>query len=110
MVDQQIIEMEALKDALVNLGKEGKKEILANIGKGVFAQAEMKSKEVLVNIGNNIVLKKTPEETKKIIEQQVVQLMDFKQQFMLQLEATQSQLRDLVMSARAEQAHECDGS
>jgi len=103
MINQQILEIEALREALDKLETSKDKEILASMGKGVFIKAEVKSKDVLVNVGNNIIVKKTPEETKQIISHQIGQLAEFKQQFMIQLQDTQMQLQDLVMSAQASQ-------
>ena len=100
MINQQINEFEALKLALDNI--EDKKEILANMGKGVFVNAELKSKELLVNIGNNIVVKKTAKETKEVIDKQINQLSEIKSQFLMQLEETNMQLQDLIVRAQKE--------
>ena len=97
MINQQIGEFQVL---LLSLDKiEEKGEILAGLGKGVYVKSEIKEKELFVNIGNNIVLKKSNSETRKIVESQIVQLDEVKQHLLREIEKINLQLRFLVEMA-----------
>lgn len=100
IINQQIVEIENLKSALDKIENNRAGKIFANIGKGIFVDAELKSKELLVNIGNGIVVKKSPKETKEVIDRQVGQLSEIKNQLLEQLEEINLQLQHLVMRAR----------
>jgi len=101
LINQQIFSMESLKEGLDKIKDGEKKEILANIGKGVFIKTEIKSKDLIVDIGNNILVKKKPEETQGIINKQIEQMEDLKKQLIDRLEDLNLQLQHLIMKAQS---------
>lgn len=71
-VKSQIVELEEFANGLREFGKSKKTEILAPLGKGVFVEAELKdSGKLLVDVGAEVIIKKSSEETLKIIESQI---------------------------------------
>ena len=103
LVNQQIEEMQSLKEGLDKIKGNKGEEILANIGKGVFVKAEIKEKELIVDIGNRILVKKSPEETKKVINHQIEQMDDIKKQLLDYIEDLNLQLQHLVMQAQSQE-------
>ena len=100
IVSQQISELNSLKSSLNDLGE--KKEILANLGRGVLLKSEIKDKELFVNIGAGVVLKKSPEDVQKIIENQVKQLEEIKKNLSDGIEQINEQIQNLIIKAQKE--------
>jgi prefoldin alpha subunit len=79
-IDQAIEEIKEISEGLNNLVGGKDKEILAQIGKGIFAKAKLTSENLLVNIGNkNFVIRSIPE-TQKIIEGQIGEFNKLKEE------------------------------
>lgn len=102
IMDQQIQELTAIKASIEALGKTKEKEILANLGKGIFIKAEIKGKDLMVNVGKDIFIKKTPEETAKIIDSQVKKLEAGKEDFTNRIIDIQSQMQVLLNHMQSE--------
>ncbi|MBD3262770.1 prefoldin subunit alpha [Candidatus Woesearchaeota archaeon] len=84
-IEKEVIEIENKSKELTNLKgnldslKETKKSAKAfpSLGMGIFAEGNItNTKEVLVNIGSNIVVKKDIESTKKLLDNQIKQTKD----------------------------------
>jgi len=106
MIEQNVNEMLELKASLDEIGKEENKDILANIGKKIFIPVEIKARELIVEVGKGHYVKKTPEETIKIVEGQLDRLMEGKNQIMARLEELQGEMQGLIMEIEQEQAKE----
>lgn len=74
VVEKTIGELDNLKDDLENLSGSKDKEILASIGKGIFTRAKLVSEELLVDIGGKNFVRRSIDETRKIIGQQMKKL------------------------------------
>ncbi len=87
-VEQQLIELMATTQSLDDFKKtkQGDK-ILVPISSGIFTKAEIKdSKEFLVNVGANTVVKKDIESTKKLIEKQVEEMKELHSKINMQMQ------------------------
>lgn len=85
--DQQIMELESVRESLeeLKLAPEGS-EMLVPISGGIFIQTVLKNnQEVRVNVGANVVVGKTVDETKQLMEKQAKEIESYKQQLMTQL-------------------------
>ncbi len=105
-VEQHVNEMLELKASLDEIGKEENKEILANLGKRIYVPVEIKDKNLLVEVGKGHYVKKTPEETVKVVEGQLDKMMDGKNQIMARLEELQGEMQKLIMEIERAQASE----
>ena len=75
-VEQGTLELKDLTSGLSELiGKEGK-EILAPIGRGIFVKAKLLSEELTVDVGEKKFVKKSIDDTKKIIDDQLGKLIE----------------------------------
>lgn len=106
LVNGQLLEFEQLLDGLERIEKDKNGEILAGLGKGIYVKSEIKEKELFVNIGNGVVLKKSNSETRKIIEKQIVQLDEVKQHLLNEIEKINLQLHFLVEMIRKSEGEE----
>jgi len=86
--DSQISDLEGVKNSLEELEKTpAGTEILVPVSGGIFAKAELKdSKSLLVNVGANIGVKKTSEQTKKMLSDQVNEISDYKNKMRIKLD------------------------
>ena len=101
-VEQAIVEMNSLVLGLDELvGKEGK-EILAPIGRGIFAKTKLISEDLTVDIGGKNFVKKSIPETKKLIEDQVKKLEEVKKELEDNLEKINEELTKTFMDAQKE--------
>ena len=75
-LENQMNEFEALKESLKDI-KNSKKDspMYSPLGSGVFIKSEIKDTEnVMVNIGSNIIVERTIEESKNLIGEQIKEL------------------------------------
>lgn len=69
-VEQSMTNLANTKQALEDFDREQSKDVLAPIANGVFVEAQIKSKDLFVNVGADVVSKKTVKEAIEIINEQ----------------------------------------
>jgi len=76
LITQQVGELNSLSNNVSEISKINQdSEMYTNLGVGVHIKSSIKNvKNLLVNVGAGIFVKKTPEETTKIVDRQVVEL------------------------------------
>ncbi|MDD5649973.1 MAG: prefoldin subunit alpha [Candidatus Nanoarchaeia archaeon] len=74
-INQQILELKKVDDDLTEFEKvkTGSKMFFA-LGPGIFAEGSIDSKDLLLNVGSNITVKKPIMETKQLIDNQIKEL------------------------------------
>ena len=110
MLEQQIMmiqqQLQAVEKAIVditeiNFGldeiKEGK-EILAQIGKGIFIPAKISSNELTVDVGDKKFVKKSIKDTKGLIGGQINKLGEVREQLNSELEKINKEITDVMMA------------
>ena len=100
-IDQHISDLTNLSNGLSELEKSEEKEIYANIGKGIFIPAEIKGKELIVEVGNKNLVKKTIPETKEIIQNEMEKLINAKSEIMNRVEMLQTEMQKVMGSAQS---------
>lgn len=98
LANQQIQELESLSLSLKKITEN--KDILAPIGRGIYVESEVKSKELFVNIGSNIIVKKTPNQAIEIISNQINKIEEIKNGLMNEMNELNNQMRDLLEEAQ----------
>ncbi|MCK5149978.1 prefoldin subunit alpha [Candidatus Pacearchaeota archaeon] len=98
-IEQGIVEMKSLNLGLDELnGAEGK-EVMAPIGRGIFAKTKLLSENLVVDIGGGNLVKKSIADTKKIIDEQVKKLEDIKEEMNINLEKLSGELMKMIGEA-----------
>ena len=98
-VEKAIVEISSLNIELDEIkGKEGK-DILAPVGRGIFAKAKLSSDELIVSIGGGHLVKKSIPETKAIIEKQIEKLHEVKNELNDNLEKIGKELEQVMAEA-----------
>lgn len=88
LFNNQIVELTATSQSLDDFKnlKQGT-EILVPINQGMYAKAELKNnKELLVNVGASVAVKKNIEDTKKLITKQIEDVKEIQEQMLLNLQ------------------------
>ena len=98
LIEQNISEMQDLNLSLEEIEKEESKEILANLGKGIYIPVDIKDRKLIIGVGNKNFIKKTIPETKNIIQEQLKKLVGGRAQISERLEALQSEIGNLMKS------------
>jgi prefoldin alpha subunit len=107
-IDQQINELGGIRESIEALSTKKDKELLANIGKGIFVKTELKEEEMFVNVGRGIMVKKTADDTKRIIEEQTKKMFEAKESFMVRIQEIQEQMQNLIMEIQnSNHEHSC---
>lgn len=100
-LDGEILELGLFNKNLTEIAHASEKEIFASIGKGVHLKSLMKEKEFLVEVGSQVLVKKSPEETSKIINNQIKKLADAKSSLSGKLEEYHNALHDILSKIKS---------
>lgn len=99
-VEKAIVEINSLGIELDEIkGKEGQ-EILASVGKGIFAKAKLVSDELLVGVGAGNFVKKSISETKELINKQIEKLEEAKKDLNNNLETMGKEIEEIIGESR----------
>lgn len=96
LIEQNVKEMQELELSLNEIDKEASKEMLANLGKGIYLPVEIKDKKLIVEVGRKNFVKKTIPETKNIIKEQLENLIGAKAQILERLESLQIEIESMM--------------
>lgn len=104
-VDQQLTELSSFTSYLSTIStlKEKDTEILASIGKGIYTKTNLVSRDLYVEVGSGVVLKKTPAEVQKVIEDQIRKLKEIHIQLLSQREICLHTFQEILQDIRSEQ-------
>lgn len=103
-IEKQILELNQISGYLSHINKSEEKEIISSLGKGIHLKTELKEKNLFVEVGAGVVIRKTPEEAIKVIESQLKRLMEFKVQLFNQRQLCMQALNDVVAEVQKENA------
>ncbi|MEK6855972.1 MAG: prefoldin subunit alpha [Nanoarchaeota archaeon] len=96
LMENEIVEMDKFHGALSSIGSPSEKNVLAPLGKGIFASAKIDSNELFVEVGAGIIVKKNPEEVKEIVESRIESLQKSKTLISQQIELKFSALQEII--------------
>ncbi len=99
-VEQGITELNMLNRGLDDLKSSVNRDILAPIGRGVFAKAKLLSEDLVVDIGNKTLIKKTIPETQKIINEQTEKLEEVKIELNNNLQDLGGEFNKIILESR----------
>lgn len=96
LITQQIEGLNDFSGYLSNLVNSDEKAILSSIGKGVFLKSEIKDKNLFVEVGAGVIVRKTPQELQKVVEEQIAKLDISKTALSAQLELYTDKLHSIM--------------
>jgi len=74
-VEKSLVNLKKTRDDLLEFEKEESKKVLAPIANGVYVEASIKKKDLFVNVGSGVVVKKSIVEAVDIINKQEKDLL-----------------------------------
>lgn len=99
-VEQAIVELGNLNFGLDELVGKKDNEIMAPVGRGIFAKAKLLSEELVVDIGGGNLVKKSIPETKKILKEQINKLDDIKKELNSEIEKINEELMRVFLDGQ----------
>ena len=96
LIQQNINELLDVKESLNEIIKPGTKELLANIGKKIYVPVEIKEKRFLIDVGNKVIIEKSPKEAESIINEQLENLEAGKKSVSQQLDDLHARVQLLL--------------
>ena len=107
LIEQNLKEIEELKTGLGEIEKKETKEILVNIGKRIYLPVEIKDKNLIVEVGNKNFVKKSIEEAKELIDEQICKLNSAREQITERLHELEMNMNEMIseMSEKSEKKH-----
>jgi prefoldin alpha subunit len=87
-IDAQLIEINNIKDSLTELGfLKGTEEALFPIANGIFVSGKLTDNSMVkINVGSNVMVEKTIEESILMMHQQAKDIEDYRNQLIGQLD------------------------
>ena len=103
LIEQQILELETFGNSIDEIKKTENKGILASLGKGVYIPAEIKEKNLFVGVGSGIFVKKTSDEARKVVENQLLGLNGLREKFSLRMDNLNKEMQKLMIKIEEKQ-------
>ncbi|MEK6830316.1 MAG: prefoldin subunit alpha [Nanoarchaeota archaeon] len=100
IIERNMMEINSLSIGLEEFrGAEGR-EVLAQIGKNIFAKTKLTSEELIVDIGGGNFVKRNIEDTQKLIGEQTKKLERIREELNSALEKINDELTKTIMEAQ----------
>lgn len=101
--EAQLGELDNVRNALAEISHaEIGRELFAPLSGGIFIKAELKdNQDLLVNVGGNTCVKKTVPDTIKMIDDQINEITDYKEQIKLKVHEIVSRMRKIEAEMEA---------
>ncbi len=109
LIDQELGELQRFKKDLETLEKKEKPSLLSSLGKGVFMKTEAVEKELFVEVGAGIIVRKSSAQTQEVIDTQIKKISEARLHIVSKLELYHQALQQLVMSIQQEQEKQKHG-
>lgn len=106
LIEQNLSEMQDLRDSLEEIKENNNGEILANLGKKIYLPVKITDKKLIVEVGKGHLVKKTIPETQEVIDNQLKKLISAQIEIKGRLEQLQEQLEAIVEEIQKEQEKE----
>jgi len=107
-VDQALMEIDLLEKGLNDLVGKKDSEILAPMGKGIFAKTKLLSEELIVDVGGKNFVTKSIPETQELIKVQLEKLQEIKSQLENELEKINMELTKTMLNFNQKEDSPCD--
>lgn len=102
IIDQQMEELDTLKDNIGKLSSVDESEMFSEIGKGIYIKTQLSEKYLLVDVGNKILVPKTGEEIQKIVDDQKKKFDEVKTEISHRIDEVNKELNDIISNSENE--------
>lgn len=105
-VEKGINDLELLNLGLEEIKGSKDKEILAQIGRGIYIKAKILSEKLTVNIGNDNFVNKNVSETKELIKEQIKKLKEVEKELESNIEVINNEFMGMVQKYQSQERKE----
>jgi len=102
MIDKQVIELNKLKDNVTRLEGAKNSEMFSEIGKGIYVKGKLEKAEMMVDVGNKVLVPKTGKEILGIVDSQVKKFDDVKKEIAKKVEEINLEVDSLIKGNSSE--------
>lgn len=99
LVEKNILDLNSLDFGIDEIKGSVGKEILGQLGRGIFVKANIISEELIVDVGNKNFVKKSITDTKKIIKEQIEKLYQIEKELKDKIEEIDEEMTELVLNS-----------
>ncbi len=99
LIEKNILELNSLDFGMDEIKGSVGKEILGQLGRGIFVKANLISEDLIVDVGNKNFVKKSIIDTKKIIKEQIEKLHQIEKELKDKLEEINEEMTGLVLNS-----------
>lgn len=103
LIEKNIIDLNSLDFGIDEIKGSVGKEILGQLGRGIFVKANITSEDLVVDVGNKNFVKKSISDTKKIIKEQIEKLHQIEKELKDKLKEINEEMTELVLEAQKNQ-------
>ena len=103
LIEKNILDLNSLDFGIDEIKGSVGKEILGQLGRGIFVKANIISEDLIVDVGNKNFVKKSISDTKKIIKEQIKKLHEIEKELKDKLEEINEEMTELVLEAQKNQ-------
>ncbi len=104
LIEKNILDLNSLDFGIDEIKGSVGKEILGQLGRGIFVKANIISEDLVVDVGNKNFVKKSINDTKKIIKEQIEKLHEIEKELKDKLEEINEEMTELVLEAQKNQS------
>ncbi|HLD97918.1 MAG TPA: prefoldin subunit alpha [Candidatus Nanoarchaeia archaeon] len=106
VIDQQIEELKMLKKNLIDFQSSKETEVFSEFGKGIYFKSSIKDKELLVDVGAKVLIPKTFDNVREIIEDQINKFEGIKPEIASNIQQINLKLDEIVSNAKIDRENE----
>ncbi|MBA7600711.1 Prefoldin subunit alpha [subsurface metagenome] len=100
LIEKNIFDLNSLDSGMDEIKGSVGKEILGQLGRGIFVKANIISEELVVDVGNKNFVKKSITDTKKIIKEQIEKLRQIEKELKDKIEEINEEVAGLVLEVQ----------
>jgi prefoldin alpha subunit len=106
LVDGEIEKLQQMDSNLNFFLGNNEKAMISTIGKGIHVKANLEGKELFVEVGAGVVVKKTPEDARAVIMKQIQKLSEARVHMLGKLEIYHETIRRFIEQMQSQQLAE----
>lgn len=95
-IDKQVTELSEFLGHLSFIEASSQNELVSSLGKGIFIRSVLSSKEIMVDVGAGVLVKKSGPEVQKIIQSQLENLARMRGESQHQLATLQREFETII--------------
>ena len=96
LIEQQVMELNSLKENVRKLELSKNEDMFSEIGKGIYVKGKLNNTQMLVDVGNKILVPKNFKEIKTIIDSQIGKFQEVRDEISKKVEEINGEVDKLI--------------